>query len=241
MTSLPHEELQALLGVYAVDAIDDPEERAAVEEHLRSCDACRDEVDGHLDVLSRLGAAAAPVGDDAWAALSAAIAAEERPAGAEQTGATVLPFRPRRRARLLALAAPAAAAAAAVLITLGVSGEGDGLGTPVADAAMKPMSRSASVAGTVSLYRTSSPDGVVVIDLKNIPPAPSGHHYEVWVLRPGDEEMEAIGAFTPAKGTVRLRLPLPGAGDYVAVDISVEESGGSPEHSGTSIARALLS
>jgi hypothetical protein len=104
------------------------------------------------------------------------------------------------------------------------------------------MMQTADVAGTVALYKPDRPDGLVVVDLKNVPAAPEGHHYEVWVLRPGDgEEMEPIGAFTPRDGTARLVLRLPGPGEYVAVDISVQEDGGSPEHSGKSLARALLS
>ena len=67
------------------------------------------------------------------------------------------------------------------------------------------------------------------VTLRDVPPAPSGHHYEVWVLRRnGGGQMEAIGSFTPTSQTVKLDLPLPGAGDYAAVDISVEQDGGSP-------------
>ena len=39
--------------------------------------------------------------------------------------------------------------------------------------------------------------------------------------------MEAVGAFTPNGSQVRLKLGLPGPGDYEAVDISVEPDGGS--------------
>lgn len=239
MTDLRHLEIQELLGAYAVDAIDDPAEHAGVEAHIRECDTCRAEVDGHLGVLA-LFAAEARVDDAAWASLAAVLAEPEAapaPSPAQEQGATIIPFRSRRR--IAAWIAPVAAAAAAVLITIAV-GRGDDLGAPAVNAAVKPLLPAASVAGTVSLYRTSAPDGVVVIDLKNVPAAPAGHHYEVWVLRPGDKEMEAIGAFSPAGGTVRLKLRLPGAGEYVAVDISVEEDGGSAEHSGTSLARATL-
>ena len=48
--------------------------------------------------------------------------------------------------------------------------------------------------------------------------------------------MEAVGVFDPTTPDVRLELGLPGAGDYVAVDISVEPDAGPPEHSGTSLA-----
>ena len=48
--------------------------------------------------------------------------------------------------------------------------------------------------------------------------------------------MEAVGAFTPTGSRVRLKLGLPGAGDYEAVDVSVEPDGGSASHSGLSLA-----
>jgi len=40
---------------------------------------------------------------------------------------------------------------------------------------------------------------------------------------------------------VKLDLPLPGAGDYAALDISVQQDGGSPEHSNTSLANGAFS
>ena len=48
--------------------------------------------------------------------------------------------------------------------------------------------------------------------------------------------MEAVGVFTPDGSRVRLKLGLPGAGEYEAVDISVEPNGGPASHSGSSLA-----
>ncbi len=242
MTGLAHVEIQELLGAYAVDALHDVDERTVVEEHLESCADCRLEVDLHRATLATLTPDAAVAPDPVWESIVAAIAAEEpRPVPtAAPPGApdNVIPFRPRRR--IAVWLAPAAAAAAAVLVTLSLTG-GNDLGTPVARAAVQPFERATGVAGLASLYRTDRPNGRIRLVLRNVPVAPAGHHYEVWVLRPGaDVEMEAIGAFTPEDGEARLVLPLPGPGEYVAVDISVQENGGPPEHSGTSLARALF-
>jgi hypothetical protein len=73
--------------------------------------------------------------------------------------------------------------------------------------------------------------------LRNVPPAPARHYYEVWVLRHGSTRKEAVGAFTPASPDVDLDLPLPGPGRYAAVDVSVERVGGTPEHSSAILAR----
>ena len=72
-----------------------------------------------------------------------------------------------------------------------------------------------------------------MLDLADVPPPAPGTHYEVWVLRESSGgAMEAVGAFTPDGSKVRLKLGLPGSGDYEAVDVSVEPDGGSASHSG---------
>ena len=76
-----------------------------------------------------------------------------------------------------------------------------------------------------------------MLELENVPQSPAGHHYEVWVLRTeGGGEMEAVGSFTMDGEDARLELPLPGPGDYQAVDVSIKPDGGPAEHSGVSLA-----
>lgn len=163
------------------------------------------------------------------------ILAEVRPE------ATVVPLHRASRRRLLApaLGVAAAAAAAAVAIAVVATG-GDGLGSPDARAAISGKSAPA-VTGEAALYAAGSAGGTVLVSLQDVPPAPSGHHYEVWVLREGSEEMEAVGVFVPDSESVELELELPGPGPYVAVDISVEEDGGPPAHSDTSLAGGTFS
>lgn len=150
--------------------------------------------------------------------------------------ATVVPLRPRtHRLRGWTAGAVGAAVAAAAAIAIGVSLSGDGLGTPDATAAIVGKSVP-DVRGEARLYDAGAGGGHVLVTLQNVPPAPSGHHYEVWVLREGTTEMESVAVFTPVSDTVELDVALPGPGQYVAVDISVEEDGGPPEHSPTSLA-----
>ena len=82
--------------------------------------------------------------------------------------------------------------------------------------------------GEAAIYGSEDADGVVRVSLEDVPVAPAGHHYEVWLLRRQETAMQSIGAFTPTSSAVDLELALPGAGDYAAVDISVEEDGGPP-------------
>ena len=97
-----------------------------------------------------------------------------------------------------------------------------------------------AVSGSVTLFDPETPAGRIVLELADVPPSPAGQHYQVWVLR-DEGAMEAIGVLSPDATAARVELPLPGPGHYVAVDISVEEDGGPPEHSGASVTGASLS
>jgi anti-sigma-K factor RskA len=147
--------------------------------------------------------------------------------------ARVVPLRPSRAARTRRwVAGGAVAAAAVVALAIGISLTGDdGLGEPDARAAISSPT-DPSVTGEAELYAEA---GTVRVSLASVPAAPSGHHYEVWVLPEGSDAMISIGTFDPsATEDVELELPLPGAGAYAAVDVSVEEDEGPAAHSDTS-------
>lgn len=150
--------------------------------------------------------------------------------------ATVVPLRPRTSRRFVAPVAGALAAVAAVVLIAVVALGDDELGPPDARAAISGKSDPA-VNGEAELFGVDSDGGTVRVSLRDVPPAPSGHHYEVWVLREeAGDAMESVGVFTPTSSDVELDLPLPGPGTYAAVDISVEEDDGPPAHSDTSLA-----
>ncbi len=156
--------------------------------------------------------------------------------------AIVVPLRPNRRSRrALPIAAGGLTAIAAAVLIAFVALGGDDLGSPEARATISGKS-DPDVTGEAMLYGATADGGQVRVSLRNLPPAPSGHHYEIWVLRrDAGGEMEAVGSFTPTSSTIKLDLPLPGPGDYAAVDVSVEDDGGSPLHSDTSLASGTFS
>ena len=92
--------------------------------------------------------------------------------------------RSRRTGWVLGGLAAAAAAVAAIAIV-----------APAGDTA--PASRAAleadGVSGEARLYEPDGDAGRLVVQLDDVPAAPSDHHYEVWVLRRGSDEMEAVG------------------------------------------------
>jgi anti-sigma-K factor RskA len=161
----------------------------------------------------------------------AGLAARTVAAVAEPAPVTELRRPSRRRSLLAAAAIVAVVAFAAVLVADG------GRDEPDARAAVAGTARFGAVRGEARLYRPDASNGVLVLDLHDVPAPPRGHHYEVWVLRAeGEGEMEAVGAFTPARDAVTLRLPLPGPGRFAAVDVSLEPDGGPADHSGVSLA-----
>ena len=150
--------------------------------------------------------------------------------------ATVVPLRPRANRRFVAPVVGTLAAVAAVVLIAVVALGGDDLGTPDARAAISGKSDPA-VSGEAELFGSDAAGGTVRVSLTDVPKAPSGHHYEVWVLREeGGGAMESVGVFTPASSDVELEFTLPGSGNYAAVDVSVEEDNGTPAHSDTSLA-----
>jgi anti-sigma-K factor RskA len=130
------------------------------------------------------------------------------------------------------------AAATAVVFAAALALDSNGaLGTPDAVAAVQGAPEYAGVHGKARIYDSGSVKGVLRLELADVPAAPRGEHYEVWVLRPSaGDSMEAVGVFNPSSPDVSLELGLPGPGDYIAFDISLEPDAGSPEHSGTSVA-----
>jgi anti-sigma factor RsiW len=104
--------LHTLLGPYALDAVS-PEEHEAFEQHLHTCAACREELEGLQATAARLGAAAAaaPSAELRDRVMDAiARTPQERP-----RVATVMPGPWRRWAPRMA----AAAAVLAVVTSLG--------------------------------------------------------------------------------------------------------------------------
>ena len=65
MSDLSHDEIQELLGAYALDAVDD-RERAVIESHLDTCESCRLELEDHRGLAENAEAtrgANVPVGE----------------------------------------------------------------------------------------------------------------------------------------------------------------------------------
>jgi anti-sigma-K factor RskA len=227
-----NDELRELAASEALGGLT-PDESATLAKQVDRDQELARELEGYRSTVSLLEAHVAreAPGYDLFAGILAEIepVASQAPERAPRTTWSL-----RRALPAFAIGAAATASVFAVAFALGSSG---GLGTPDAVAAVRGTPEFAGVHGEALLFDSGTPDGVLRLELADVPAAPAGEHYEVWVLRPATgDAMEAVGVFDPTTPEVSLELGLPGAGDYVAVDISVEPDAGSPGHSGTSLA-----
>jgi anti-sigma-K factor RskA len=197
----------SLVAPYALDALDQQEERE-FEEHLASCESCREE-------LARLREAAASL---AYASAGAAPPAALRKrildqARAERPNVVSLP---RRRNWTAPLAAAAVSAAAA--IALGVWGATRPTGSdPFAAVLAQSGAKVVSMGDRGAL--AVAPDGSAAIAL-SAPNAPRGKTYEAWVIRDGAARRAGL---LSGRSTLRIEQRV-GKGAIVAV--TLERAGG---------------
>ncbi len=206
MTDRTHEGLQALLGAFALDAVDG-EEHDAVELHLRACPRCRAEVREHREVAALIGHAGAPAPEGVWDRIVEAMEPTPprmRVVVDDDGRSAVAPFAPsptppsiRRRRPSTRIALAGLAAAAVIAAVLGVTAvrlnhriqglerqrETPGL-TEVARAAWSdPRSRTAelrSVDGSVTAEVAVTASGEGYLKASGMPQLPASRSYQLW-------------------------------------------------------------
>ena len=193
-----HEEVEDLLGAFALDAVDE-DERLAVEVHLRDCPRCREEVRQHREAAAQMAFAGAPAPQDLWNR----IVAELEPAIPEPELSRLYPLGARPAPRRWA-AVPAAAAAVLVIVVgvLGWQIHDQGhriheinaaigardLDQAVRDAALDPGSAKAtlrSADGRIQLAAVIGRDGsgfLVPAAGQALPPLPTSETYQLWAV-----------------------------------------------------------
>jgi len=213
-------EIHALSGAYAVNALDDVE-RAAFERHLADCEVCAAEVAGLRETAGKLADAVATAPPPALRERILAQAATTRP-----LPPVVQPRRrtPRRSFLVAAAAAAVIAAGGGVAITQPWNHDAPQLSASqqVMQAAEERVSAPVQGGGQVTVYRSAKlHEAVLTAD--GMPPAPSGHVYQVWFQNSAGTMISA--GLMPA-GKDQLLL----AGDAriaKAVGVTVEPEGGS--------------
>ena len=234
-------EIHALSGAYAVDALDDLE-RAQFERHLAGCESCRSEVASLREASALLAettlAAPSPALRDRVLAEIATVRplppvagldvgepdadADAAPAATE-ADPVVTPLEPRRRRRVATFLATAAAAVTVVAggIVWQLSDGPDSRTEQVLQASdAETFTETLPNGATATVVRSEQLNEAVLIT-EDMPPAPEGHAYALW-LQQGDDMVPAGTMPDGADNKVLL------TGDAASADgagITVETAG----------------
>ncbi|MEI5674424.1 MULTISPECIES: anti-sigma factor [Nocardioides] len=188
---------------------------ATTGDHLDACAQCRED-------LAELATAHAMLARSGRTLGVVPAADELRPAPA--------PRRSRRGPLLLAAAAVAVAATAGT--TYGVLHDDEEPAPAVA--VLDPVEGTAT--GRVEM--TPGDGGTrMTITTHDLPAAGSGRFYQAWLLDPATNKMLALGQLGP-RGTASFEIDDALLGSYGAIDVSLEDDDGDPQHSVTSVLRA---
>jgi hypothetical protein len=221
--NLTHDEVQDLLGAYALDAVEG-DEADAVELHLRDCARCRAEVETHRQTaafLSYTGEAAPPV---VWDRIAQAL--EETP-GTDVP--RLLPFAGRgtatRSRRWPQWAAASVAAAVIALLGVVVVQQGREIDRiRVAQQTPDPRAReiqlTAASGGDVLARAVMLPDGSGYLIAGDLPALPNHLTYQLWGV---------IGDRTVSLGVLGARphvVPFSTDPSVGALAVTAERQGG---------------
>ena len=205
-------DVHELTAGYALDALD-PGEHARYEEHLASCEPCREELQSFWSVSGSLAQAAG--GPAPPAALRERILEQAR---SERTN--VVPLQRRHVPRALSAVA-AIAAVAAIGLGIWATSLSRDLGRAEDQIAIleDPNARTVATAGgEADLVVT--PAGEAALVVRKLAPAPKGKDYEIWVFENGVPK--AAGIFEEPGVAMLSRRVEPGQ----TVAVTLEPDGG---------------
>lgn len=248
---MTHDEIETLLGVYALDATS-PEERAQVEAHLASCPRCRDEAAAHRETAAVMATGLGGTSPDGlWERIAAATFAR-RPDGEAAPGPRLTPIAATGRGKrpglpaaggtrrlAVGLAAAAACALLALASYLGLQvahlrAQVHALGRQVASASLAQAAASTAagphatiaLAGTQGHARVTvvvAPSGVAYWLPSRLPALTPRRTYQLWGLV--GHKVVSLGLIGPdPRSTTRFRVE---AGTTKLM-VTNEPSGGVP-------------
>jgi anti-sigma factor RsiW len=220
--------IHELTAGYALDALD-ADERRAYEAHLAGCEHCQQELESFWETTEALAVAAS--GPEPSAALRERILADVR----AEPPQNVIAFVPRRR-RVAPVLGAVAAVAAVVALAFGLWGSSLSSKLDETRAALERQQQTAQIlvdsdAQSVALQTGTgrlvvAPDGQAVLVLADVPAAPAGKTYEMWIAPGGDiGSANPAGLFPGGDGAAIERVDgTVEPGDVVAV--TIEAAGG---------------
>jgi hypothetical protein len=225
---MERDEVHALTAAYALDALDEVEERD-YETHLRGCDRCRLELVDLTEAATSLAfAVEAPAPRASLREQILDQAREER--------AKVVPLRPRRTATYVSTAVAAVAACVAIGIGIWAASLSNDLDRErdVANLVSDPQSRVVSLTGAPGRLVVGE-SGEAALVLSGLDEAPKDKTYEVWVIEGNTPRPAGLFRSEGERDVVKLERPVPRG---ATVAMSVEDEGGRDQPSDTVFASA---
>lgn len=244
---LTHQQLEELLGVYALDAVDTAD-AAVIESHLLACPRCRAEVGQHREAATLLAFSGADAPYGVWTRVAAHL--EESPPPLELPPELRARARASRRPRRLT-AAVISAAAVGVIGALSLHAvsqerrtdelaaitEASGLDQAAAAAAVAPGARTARMTsqdGASSADAVVLPDGHGYLVPAQLPPLSLDRTYQLWGV---------IGTRTISLGVLGDEPTISSfraAGPLTSLAITAEAAGGAIAPTTTPVVRGDL-
>jgi anti-sigma-K factor RskA len=240
-------ELDALLGAYALDALD-TEERRQVEDYLAQNPSAQAEVDELRETAASLAMSPSGGGDEAapaelWERISQSIAAEPK------SSAPIDELALRRERRRTPWVVVVASVAAAIVIVLGaqvvsLNGRLDDNRTVAAAFDRAAKSKDAKnialqADGTNVARVVLLPDGSGFLKADALPKLPDDQTYQLWALRGNPDHPTAISAGVLGSQPQAVGFHTNGPVDALA--LTVEHEGGVVQSSNPPFASATLS
>jgi anti-sigma-K factor RskA len=235
-------EAHTLTAAYVCDALD-PAERAAFEEHLEVCPACRQEVAELREVAAALGmAAAATPPQRLQAAVSARIAVTRQlppkvtplaaALGAGRTGGRRQRYHRRGRAGWIVAAALAGVVAGQGVYGLqqqnridSASRQADSVAQLLSAPDMHSSTAAVRTGGSALVMDSRSLDEVAIA-LSGLAAPPAGKAYQLWMIGPGGARS---GGVVAVAGGAAGPVVAHGLDDAKSIGLTVEPAKGSAQ------------
>ena len=231
------DELNALAGPYALDALGD-DEREVFERHLRGCAECAQEVRGLREAAAELShlTQASPPPQLRAAVLGAVAQSRPLPPLADAPGSNVRPLRRNPGQALWQAVAAACALVALVVSAWGYSQHREAQRAASGrDAVLQSLLNAPDVRATTTAMRQgqgtliySRSERRLVLIGRGMPTLPENQTYQLWLMTETGAPVSA-GVFRPDQAG---NVEVPASGNLDGVDqmgVSVEPAGGSAQ------------
>lgn len=236
-----HEQIKQDLAAYALGALE-PDEAAAVEEHLTGCDECRALLDEYRQSASLLPLALDITSPPAGA--GERLLASAREAAQAESSAQGRPDTIDSRSTGWQLVAAASLILALVLggaLIWALTGDDDGDTLTGAGERVVALSGSPDAPDASGHLVMDEADERAMLVVTNLPDVPAGRAYQFWFVAPDGERVSGGVFSTDPDGGAVVEINVPqNVTAFERIGVTEEPEGGSEGPTGTNVLGGLL-